>query len=488
MPNHRRIIAEFPSRRRVHRGTLVLVACAERSTAPDSAEPTGAYKIARSDLIPPEREPDFDIVGAVWEIIRAEPDESEPFTIDVPVPDELPSGVTPQQLVIVGYEPGAPGDSPFWLLASDVTLDEQRGVLTTQSSGSGLFAAAIPLDYWTVAASSGGSYEIYYVSDSDVPEGAAPTLIADLQAELEAARAWLLGEGYPDPVDALGQSQRVFLAPLRGGRGLVRSSNLGTVLLLSNRLDRVPDALRGVVTHELFHLSQQQALLDTAADQTWIREASAEYVAVQRLGIEGGRPHVDSSCENYKRTITDTRGINEYHNWTFVAYMEDRQPGFVQRLLQLPQDADVVDQLGMLAGVPLNELFARYALSYRLLRSYPLAGELSCPAPATIAVGAREQSFQLPPLASLLLVATGPTPQRYVLTIETAGDPYVALWQRSTDGYEPLPAVEPVAPGRIVRQIDCAAAGAPPAAIVLAVGAGETPAEIRVSTRVEGEC
>jgi len=77
-------------------GTLVLVACAERSTAPASAELTGAYTIARSDLIPPEREPDFDIVGPAWEIRRTEPDESEPFTIDVPVPDELPDGVTLQ--------------------------------------------------------------------------------------------------------------------------------------------------------------------------------------------------------------------------------------------------------------------------------------------------------------------------------------------------------------------------------------------------------
>ena len=50
------------------------------------------------------------------------------------------------------------------------------------------------------------------------------------------------------------------------------------------------------------------------------------------------------------------------------------------------------------------------------------------------------------------------------------------------------PERQPDARGRIVRQIDCAAAGAPPAAIVLAVGAGDTAAEIRISTRAKGEC
>ena len=50
------------------------------------------------------------------------------------------------------------------------------------------------------------------------------------------------------------------------------------------------------------------------------------------------------------------------------------------------------------------------------------------------------------------------------------------------------PEREPDARGQIVRRIECAATGAPPAAIVLAVGAGESAAEIRISTRAKGEC
>lgn len=198
-----------------------------------------------------------------------------------------------------------------------------------------------------------------------------------------------------------GDPQPVYLVPLIGGPGLTEPSNLGSVMKLDNQLYRSPDAVPGAVTHELFHLSQRRAMFDPRREGTWIREATAEYVAVQRLGISGARPHIDTSCGNYARSVLDTRGINEYHNWTFVAFLEQLQPGFVGRFFESADGSgDGVGTLRELAGAPLNEVMAQYAGSYRLLQDYFSGGGISCPAPP---IGQRSE----PGRARVLPAASG---------------------------------------------------------------------------------
>ena len=471
-------------------GAFTLAACGSGATAPngsllpaaDHSPNAQAYAISRAQSLPPEHEPGFDIVGPGWEIAPSGLSEGEAFTIEIPVPSDLPNGMTPDQLGIAAYQPAALDGAPFWTLAGEVAYDAARSTLSIQSRGPGLFAAAVPTDYWTVARSSAGSYEIRYVAEADAPEGATATLVALLQVELEAARAWLIESGYPDPVDELGGPQRVYLRPLVGGPGLIQPSNVGTVILLSNRLEPAPEAIAAAVTHELFHLSQRRAQLDTGTATTWIREATAEYVTIQRLGLGAARPHIDTSCGNYQRGITDSRGINEYHNWTFVAFMETRAPGFVRQLLERQRGGNPIDALRELAGAPLSELFAQYASSYRLLQSYPLAAELSCPEAAAFAVDAGAQEYVLPPLAGLVLPIEAPDGRQLAIALETEGEPEVILWQRSGDGYEPSALPQGNDTGGAVFLLDCGEAAA------LVFGSGEESATVRVSVQASHEC
>lgn len=452
------------------------------------------YSITIADDPPPEREPAFDIMGPVWDIRGPAPPDGELLTIELPAPRDLPADVDPARLKIASFHPAAGDGRAYWVIAEDVEHDQQRGTLSTQTSGVGLFATAAPDDSWTATLSRDGNYRIHYVPDPESERAAAPGYVALLRDELEDARRWLVDSGYPEPRDTLGGPQPVYLLPIIGGPGLIEPSHLGSVLKLDIQLYRSPDAVPGAVTHELFHLSQQRAMFDALPEETWIREATAEYVAVQRLGVLGARPHIDTSCDNYKRSVIDTRGINEYHNWTFVAYLEHLQPGFVRRFTESAAGSgDGVDTLRELAGLPLNRLLAEYSASYRLLRDYLPDGEVSCPAPASVELQTLDgQTYRLPPLAGLVISADLDTPRKVRLTVERAGSPEVVLWGFFGGDHHRLEPTETGPSDRLVYELDCPAAGADAAAplgrIALVFGAGERSAELELSARLGEEC
>ncbi len=461
----------------------------------DSAFIADQYSFAIADDPPPEREPGFDIVGPVWDIRGPAPPGGEPLTIELPAPDELPAGVDPSQLKIASFHPAVGDGIAFWVMAYEVEIDEQRGVLSTRTSGVGLFAVAAPNDYWTTATSRDGNYRVHYVSDPESEIAAETGYVARLLDELEDARQWLVDNGYPEPKDTFGGPQPVYLVPLIGGPGLTEPSNLGSVMKLDNRLFRSPDAVPGAVTHELFHLSQRRAMFDLQREGTWIKEATAEYVSVQRLGISGARPHIDTSCGNYMRSVLDTRGINEYHNWTFVAFLEHLQPGFVRRFFESTDGSgDGVDTLRELAAVPLNQLMAQYVGSYRLLQDYFSGSEISCPAPASVDVQSLDgRAYHVPPLAGLVVLADLETSRKVMLTIEIAGGPEVVLWGLFDDVHDQLQPSKTGPLGQLVYDLGCPAARAgrvttPLTRIAVLVGAGEEPAEIEMSAEAAEEC
>ena len=477
-------------------------ACGGASPAPDPsvlAPAAGAlspddYSVAIADDPPPEREPGFDIVGRVWDIRGPVPPDGELLTIELPAPGNLPPGVDPSALKIASFHPAVGDGIAFWVIADDVEHDQGRAVLSTRTRGVGLFAAAVPNDYWMTMLSRDGNYRIHYVSDPESERAAEPEYVALLLDELEDARQWIVDNGYPEPQDTFGGPQPVYLVPLIGGPGLTEPSNLGSVMKLDNQLYRSPDAIPGAVTHELFHLSQRRAMFDPQREGTWIREATAEYVAVQRLGISGARPHIDTSCANYMRSVLDTRGINEYHNWTFVAFLEHIQPGFVRQFFESADGSgDGVGKLRELAGAPLNQIMAHYAGSYRLLQDYFSGGVISCPAPPSVEVQSLDgRVFDVPPLAGLVVLADLETPRRVKLTIESAGGPAVIVWRLLGGVQEQLQPAETGLPGRLVYNLDCPASGSDGATplnrIALLFGAGEQPAEIGVSAELGEQC
>lgn len=480
----------------------VLAACAGGPSAasPSVLLPAGGA-IAADDVsitvagdAPPEREPDFDLVGPVWDIEAETRTGDVLLTIELPLPGDPPADVATSQLSIATYQPAAGDNSAFWTTAEEVDVDLERGTVSTKARGFGLFAVAAPNDYWTAALSREGNFKIRYVSRPEDGEGVTPEHVSLLGDELEAARQWIVASGYPEPNDTLGGPQPVYIVPLRGGPGLVEPSRLGSALKLSDRLQRSPETIAAAVTHELFHLSQRRAMSENPSDGAWIREATAEYVAVQRLGLAGARAHIDESCENYKRSLTDTRGINEYHNWTFVAFMEGRQPGFVGRLLDSEQPSeDGLDALRELAGAPLNRLLADYAASYRLLQDFPpLKGGISCPGAQSVDLAALDgRAYHLPPLAGLVVQAEIERPSRLTLTIERSGHPEAMLWGFYGERREELEPTEAGPGARLVYQLDCEdllAAGdsGPLERIALIFGAGEQVADIQI-TATPGE-
>ena len=453
------------------------------------------YSFAISDDPPAEREPGFDLVGPVWDVRGPALPGDQPLTIELPAPDSLPPGVDPLQLKIASFRSAVGDGIAGWVIASDVEHDEPRRVLSTRAGDVGLFAAAAPNDYWTTAMSRDGNYLVHYVSDPEIERAADREYVDRLLVELEDARRWLVDNGYPEPRDTFGGAQPVYLVPLIGGPGLTEPSNLGSVIKLDTQLHRSPDAIAGAVTHELFHLSQQRAMFDLQRGGTWIREATAEYVAVQRLGVSGARPHIDTSCSNYMRSLVDTRGINEYHNWTFVAYLEHVEPGFVRRFFESAGGSgDGVDVLREIAPAPLSEIMARYAGSYRLLQDYLPGGEVSCPAPESVDVQSLDgRELRLPALAGMAMVADLSTRREIVLTIEADGDPDVILWGFTAGSHEPIRPSGTGPLGRLEYDLDCAVsrsdgAIARPDRIAVLIGAGEQPARIDVSVGAGNEC
>ena len=496
------------SRRRIrflYLGTslaILFAACGggSRATLPsvllpaDTARSPDDYSFTIADDPPAEREPGFDIVGPVWDIRGPAPPGGELLTIELPAPGDLPPDVDPTELKIASFHPAVGDGTAFWVMADDVEHDQRRAVLSTQTSGVGLFAVAVPNGYWTTTLSRNGNYRIHYVSDPASDRAAEPEYVALLRDELEDARRWMVDNGYREPKDTFGGPQPVYLVPLIGGPGLTEPSNLGSVMKLDNQLYRSPDAVPGAVTHELFHLSQRRARFDPQQEGTWIREATAEYVTVQRLGISGARPHIDTSCGNYARSVLDTRGINEYHNWTFVAFLEHRQPGFVKRFFQSAGGSgDGVGTLRELAGVPLNQIMAQYAGSYRLLQDYFSGGGISCPAPPSIDVESLDgRAYYVPPLAGLVVLADLETPRRVKLAIEPSGGAEVILWGFFGGVREQLQPTGTGTQGRLVYDLDCpgsrSAGAAPLSRIALLLGTGEEAAEIELAVELGDVC
>ena len=460
----------------------------------DTARSPDDYSVAIADEPPPESEPGFDIIGPVWDIRGPGPPDGELLTIELPAPGDLPPDVDPTELKIASFHPAFGDGTAFWVIADDVEHDQQRAVLSTQTGGVGLFAIAVPNGYWTTTLSRDGNYRIHYVSDPASDRAAEPEYVALLRDELEDARRWMVDNGYREPKDTFGGPQPVYLVPLIGGPGLTEPSNLGSVMKLDNQLHRTPGAVPGAVTHELFHLSQRRARFDPQREGTWIREATAEYVAVQRLGISGARPHIDTSCGNYARSVLDTRGINEYQNWTFVAFLEHLHAGFVRRFFESAGGpGDGVGTLRELAGSPLNEVMAQYAGSYRLLQDYFSGGGISCPAPVSVEVQALDgRSYHMPPLAGLVVLADMGTPRRVKLAIEPSGGAEVILWGFFGGVREQLQPTDTGTPGRLVYDLDCAATRTdtanPLVRIALLLGTGEEAAEVELSVEVGEAC
>ena len=481
---------------------ILFAACGGGSRAPDPSAlaPAGSaispddYSFTVVDDPPAEGEPGFDIVGPVWEMRGPGPPDGELLTIELPAPGNLPPDVDHSELKIASFHPAVGDGAAFWVMADDVEHDQRRAVLSTQTGGVGLFAVAVANGYWTTTLSRDGNYRIHYVSDVASDRAAAPEYVALLRDELEDARRWMVDNGYREPKDTFGGPQPVYLVPLIGGPGLTEPSNLGSVMKLDNQLYRSPDAVPGAVTHELFHLSQRQARFNPQQEGTWIREATAEYVTVQRLGISGARPHIDTSCGNYARSVLDTRGINEYHNWTFVAFLEHLQPGFVKRFFQAAGGSgDGVGTLRELAGAPLNEIMARYAGSYRLLQDYFSGGGISCPAPPSVDVERLDgRAYYVPPLAGLVVLADLETPRRVNLTIDPSGGAEVILWGFFGDVREQLQPTGTGAQGRLVYELDCTGSGsagaAPLSRIALLFGSGEEAAEIGLAVELGDLC
>ena len=452
---------------------LLAAGCSNEPDAPSARALAGAVELdARRVAAPEESEPDFDIVGPAWEVAQPPASEDGVYTIEVPVPETLPAGVTPEQLSVAAYEPSTTDRASFWILAGSVEYDAGRGVLVAQARGRGVFAAAVPNGYWTVAPSADGAYEIYYSAD----EADARSLAALLQDELAATRSWVIEEGYDEPVDGLGQPQRVFIRALRGGRALAQPTAFGVVLLVSDRLAATPDAVAAAVTHELFHLSQGQALQDAA--NAWSLEATAEFATVRRLGVEAAKPQTDRSCANYARSVTDTRGLNEYENWTFFAYLEYRRPGSVREFLDLQSQVDAVAALREVTETPLSELLGEYAGAYRYQQSFPLAEGLPCPALEALAVGTALEVV-VPSLAGLVVTLDALPDRELVVTVEVSGSLYAALWQGPD--FEVL---EADAGGRIDYTIECGAGDR----VALVFGAGVEPADLRVSAATGEAC
>jgi hypothetical protein len=436
-----------------------------------------SYAVRSVALVPPENEPDFDVLGPAWSVEPRLTGATGGYTLEIPVPDRIPDGYEPQQLSIAAREPPAPGRAAFWILAPSVDYDAERGVLTTVARGPGTFAVAVPGPYWSVAPSTRGNYAIHYVA-----EDATRELVLQLAEELEAATSWFASNGYSIPED---EPWRVFVRPLRGGRGVVMQTVFGGVLLLSDQLARSPTRVASVVTHELFHLAQPPALLDDEA-AAWIREATAEFVAVQRLGVDVAAPRTDASCANYSRSITDTRGLNEYQNWTFVAFLEDRSPGFVQRLLANPERLRSVEALGDIAGPSASQLLVEYAEAYRLSQSYPLVSDISCP---TLDVtGGETDQYVLPPLAALLLpLDVGDARRVHVSLTLDAGSAAVKLLRRDQDGYAEL--VENRRLGEPLQFTSgCTPAQPPLRGVVLVLGSGAEGARIDATIELSNEC
>ena len=379
-------------------------------------------------------------------------------------------------------------------MADDVEHDQRRPVLSTQTAGVGLFAVAVPNGYWTTTLSRDENYRIHYVSDVASDRAAAPEYVALLRDELEDARRWIVDNGYREPKDTFGGPQPLYLVPLIGGPGLTEPSNLGSVMKLDNLLYRSPDSVPGAVTHELFHLSQRQARFNPQREGTWIRESAAEYVTVQRLGISGARPHIDTSCGNYARSVLDTRGINEYHNWTFVAFLEQLQSGFVRRFFQAAGGSgDGVGTLRELVGAPLSQIMAQYAGAYRLLQDYFPGGGISCPAPPSVDVESLDgRAYYVPRLAGLVVLANMGTPRQVKLAVEPSGGAEVILWGFFGDVREQLQPTDMGTQGRLEYELGCPGSGsagaAPLSRIALLLGTGEEAAEVEVAVELGDVC
>ncbi len=236
-------------------------------------------------------------------------------------------------------------------------------------------------------------------------------------------------------------------------------------------------------------------MVGTLPEGTWITEATAEYVAVQRLGISGARPHIDTSCDNYMRSAVDTRGINEYHNWTFVDYLEHLRPGFVRQFFESAEGSgDGVTTLRELAGIPLNQVFANYAGSYRLQQDFLPGGNTSCPAPASVQVQALDaRAFRVPPMAGLVVSADVEASIEVTLTIEHTGDPEVVLWGFLGGGYEQLQLTDTGLLGRLTYNLGCDVVQMDDeltltSHVALVIGTGQEPTEIEVSVELGEPC
>ncbi len=186
------------------------------------------------------------------------------------------------------------------------------------------------------------------------------------------------------------------------------------------------------------------------------------------------------------RSVVDTRGINEYHNWTFVAFLEHLQPSFVKRFFESADGSgDGVDTLRELSGAPLNEIIAQYAGSYRLLQDYFSGGGISCPAPPSIDVKSLDgRAYYVPPLAGLVVLADLKTPRRVNLTIDPSEGAEVILWGFFGGVREQLQPTGTGTQSRLVYELDCpgsrSAGAAPLRRIALLLGTGGEAAEVEL--------
>jgi hypothetical protein len=194
------------------------------------------------------------------------------------------------------------------------------------------------------------------------------------------------------------------------------------------------------------------------------------------------------------RSVLDTRGINEYHNWTFVAFLEHLHAGFVRQFFQVAGGSgDGVGALRELAGAPLNEIMAQYAGSYRLQQDYLLGSEISCPAPVSVEVQALDRrSYHMPPLAGLVVLADLEAPREVTLTVEPAGNPEVILWRFIDDVRQQLQPSKTGPLGRLVYHLDCAATqtdnATPLSRIALLLGTGEEAADVELAVELGDVC